>query len=200
MSELKVLIEKTNAFLRESKLDISVLLQAPGDQKLLLLEKYANTLVADIEKKKEFLNLSSDLYNAYRAVLPDPSAEDYYDQVTAIRVIASRIRDVGSVSVDTSAIKKDLEDLLDKSIQAGKYVIPQHKSIKDLSALDANALHDFFAKLDNKNMQAEALRAELEAKIKEMMRKNKKRERFLERLTSLLSEYNNGAHDIDTTI
>lgn len=197
LDDLKTLISKVNEFLKKEKLDLSILLQAPGDQKLLLLEKYANTLVAIVEKKKLFLNLASDLNIAYRAVLPNPSAEDYYDQVTAVRVIASRIRDVGSLSVDVSAVKKDLEDLLDKSIQTGEYVIPQHKRIKDLSALDANALHDFFVKLENKNMQVESLKAELEQKIAEMVKKNKKRMRFMERLDSLLSEYNSGAHDID---
>ena len=101
------------------------------------------------------------------------------------------------MSVDVSAVKKDLEDLLDKSIQAGEYVIPHHKRIKDLSALDANALHDFFVKLENKNMQLESLSAELEQKISEMVKRNKKRARFMERLNSLLHEYNTGAHDID---
>lgn len=197
LDDLKTLVSKTNDFLKKEKLDLSVLLQAPGDQKLLLLEKYANTLVPVVEKKKLFLNLASDLYNSYRAVLPDPSAEDYYDQVIAIRVIASRIHDVGSLSVDVSAVKKDLEDLLDKSIQTGEYIIPQHKRIKDLSALDANALHEFFAKLENKNMQVESLKAELEQKIADMVKKNKKRLRFMARLDSLLSEYNSGAHDID---
>ncbi|MFH1792697.1 MAG: type I restriction endonuclease subunit R [Patescibacteria group bacterium] len=197
LDDLKALTLRVNEFLKKEKLDLSILLQAPGDQKLLLLEQYANTLIATVEKKKLFLNLASDLYNAYRAVLPDPSAEDYYDQVTAVRVIASRIRDVGSMSVDVSAVKKDLEDLLDKSIQTGEYVIPQHKRLKDLSALDANALHDFFVKLENKNMQVESLKAELEQKIAEMAKKNKKRLRFMARLDSLLSEYNSGAHDID---
>ncbi len=39
--------------------------------------------------------------------------------------------------------------------------------------------------------------AELEKKIKEMVRKNKKRVKFMERLTALLQEYNSGAHDVD---
>lgn len=197
VEELKKLIKQAEDFLKKYELDLNALLQAPSEQKLLLLERYANTLVSKIEIKKAFLNLATDVYSAYKALLPDPSAEDYYYKVTAVRVIGSRIRDVGSISVDVSAVKKDLEDLLDKSIQAGEYVIPQHKRIKDLSALDANALHDFFVKLENKNMQVESLRAELEQKISEMVKKNKKRARFMERLNSLLHEYNTGSHDID---
>ena len=194
---LKTNLAKTKDFLNKEQLNLDVLLKAPPEQKLLLLEKFVNTIIGEHENKKKFLNLASDLQNAYRSVLPDPMAEDFYHEVTAVRVIASRIRDIGSQSIDVSQVKKDLEDLLDKSIQAGEYVIPQHKKVKDLSKLDADALHKFFAKLDNKNIQADAMSAELQAKIEEMVRKNKKRAKFMERLVSLLQEYNSGAHDVD---
>ncbi len=55
----------------------------------------------------------------------------------------------------------------------------------------------FFAGLDNKNLQVEEMSAELEKKITEMVKRNKKRAKFMERLISLLQEYNSGAHDID---
>lgn len=197
IKDLDDILQKTTTFLNNEKIDIALLLRAASEEKLRLLESSANIIVGQPEKKKAFLNLSSDLNNAYRSVLPDPRAEDFYERVTAVRVIASRVRDVGLLSVDVSQVKKDLEDLLDKSIQAGEYVIPQHKRIKDLSTLDAQALHDFFAKLENKNLQAESMRAELEKKITDMMKRNKKRARFMDRLNSILQEYNSGAHDID---
>ena len=197
LSELKNTLNTIKEFLSTMLIELNPLLEAPSDQKLLLLEKYANTIIEQQENKKQFLNLATNLQSAYRSVLPDPDAEDYYKEVTAIRVLASRIRDVGTQSVDVSQVKKDLEDLLDKSIQAGEYVIPQHKKVKDLSTLDADALHAFFAGLENKNLQVEAMSAELEQKIAEMVRKNKKRAIFMERLVSLLQEYNSGAHDID---
>jgi type I restriction enzyme R subunit len=197
LNDLKDTLHAVKEFLKSKQIELDPLLETPNDQKLLLLEKYANIIIGQQENKKKFLNLASDLQSAYRSVLPEPDAEDYYKEVTAIRVLASRIRDVGSQSVDVSQVKKDLEDLLDKSIQAGEYVIPQHKKIKDLSILDADALHIFFAGLENKNLQVEAMSAELEQKIVEMVKRNKKRAKFMERLASLLQEYNSGAHDVD---
>ncbi len=195
--ELNDILKQTKEFLKKFSIEISILLESPSEQKLLLIESYANKLLENSETKKDFLNLSSDLYNAYQAVLPDPDAEDYYEEVTAVRVIASRVRDIGLKSFDTSPVKRDLEKLLDKSIQAGEYVIPQYKRLKDLSLLDADALHDFFYKLENKNLQVEALKDEIEKKITEMIKKNKMRARFMERFTKLLDMYNSGAHDID---
>jgi len=197
LGDLKNTLHEVKGFLSEERIEIEPLLKAPSDQKLLLLEKYANIIISQQDKKKKFLNLASDLQSAYCSVLPDPKAEDFYHEVTAVRVLASRIRDVGVQSVDVSQVKKDLEDLLDKSIQAGEYVISQHKKIKDLSSLDADALQTFFAGLENKNLQVEEMSAELEQKITEMVKRNKKRARFMDRLLSLLQEYNSGAHDVD---
>lgn len=196
IEKLQNLLTTTKEFLQKEKIDLTVLLKAPSEQKLLLLEKYANNLVGDEETKKQFLNLAGDLYSAYQSVLPDPAAEDYYKEVTAIRVIAARIRDVSGQNIDVTQVKKDLEDLLDKSIQAGEYVIPQHKKVKDLSLLDADALQTFFATLENKNMQVESMKTELQEKIIEMVKRNKKRLKFMDRLNSLLEMYNSGAHDI----
>ncbi len=197
VGELKSTLGLGKKFLQESLVDLAKIISAPAEEKLLLLEHAVNAILSDKAKKKKFLNLASDIQSTYRAVLPDPAADDFYTEVTAIRVIASRLRDVGLVSIDVSQVKKDLEDLLDRSIQAGEYVIPQHKRLRDLSALDTNALHDFFAKLDNKNLQAESLSEELKDKIEEMVWRNRKRAKFMERLNSLLKEYNSGAHDID---
>jgi type I restriction enzyme, R subunit len=197
IDELVSNLNKMKEFLKKYSIELTILLHAPNEQKLLLIEKYANTLLENSQTKKDFLNLSADLYAAYQAVLPDPGAEDYYQEVTAARVIASRVRDIGLQSFDTSPVKRDLEKLLDKSIQAGEYVIPQYKRLKDLSILDADALHDFFYKLENKNLQVEALKDEIEKKITEMMKRNNMRGKFMERFTKLLEMYNSGAHDID---
>ncbi|MFH1187294.1 MAG: type I restriction enzyme endonuclease domain-containing protein, partial [bacterium] len=197
LNDLKNKLREVKEFLSADNIELAPLIAAPSEQKIMMIEKYANAIIGQDEKKKKFLNFVGDLQNAYRAVLPDPGAEDYYKEVVAVRVLSSRIRDVGAQSIEFSQVKKDLEDLLDKSIQAGEYVISAHKKIKDLSALDADALHAFFAGLENKNIQVDAMRAELEEKITEMVRKNKKRAKFMERLLALLQEYNSGAHDVD---
>ena len=197
VDELKVALAKVNDFLQKEGVALAKLLVVPPEEKLLIIERAANAVVADVQKKNEFLNLASEVQSAYRSVLPDPQAEQYYLECKAVSVIASRVYDVGAASVDVSQVKKDLEDLLDKSIQAGEYVIPQNKRLRDLSALDADALHDFFAKLENKSLQADSLSAELADKIADMVKRNKKRAKFIERLNALLHEYNSGAHDVD---
>lgn len=197
LQELQDTLQKTQEFLRNEGIDIAMLLQVPNEQKLVLIEKYANILIDSLEKRKRFLDLAANLQSAYQAMLPSPDAEDYYATVTAIRVIVARIREVIGQNIDVSYVKKDLETLLDKSIQSVDYVITPQRRIKDLSKLDADALRNFFNNLDNKNLQVASMSTELDKKITAMVERNRNRTHFMDRLNSLLQQYNSGSHDSD---
>ena len=188
--------KQTRGFLKKLDLDVDDLLKAKDAEKIRLVDVFTNRILQDEQTKKRFLDLASDAYQLYKSVLPEPKAEDYYHEVTAYKVIASRIKEVIEEEADVSRVKKDLEDLLDRSIKAGEFVIKEPK-LKDLSHIDFEALRKFFDDTENKNIAAESLSAELEEKIKEMARKNKIRKHFLDRLNSLIHEYNSGSRDLD---
>ncbi len=189
-------VKQTREFLKKLDLDVDELLKAQDTKKIHLVDVFTNRILQDEEKKKRFLDIASDAYQLYKSVLPEPKAEDYYQEVTAYKVIASRIKEVIEEEADVSQVKKDIEDLLDRSIKAGEFVIKEPK-LKDLSHIDFEALRKFFDDTENKNIAAESLSAELEDKIKEMVQKNKLRKRFLDRLNSLIQEYNTGSRDLD---
>lgn len=190
-------IGKTRQFLKKLELDINVLLNAQETEKIRLIEVFTNRILEDEQTKQAYLSLASDAVKYYRAVLPEPKAEDYYHEVTAYKVIASRIREVVDENTDVTAVKKDLEDLLDHSIRAGEYVIKDTHKYKDLSKINFDSLRKYFDDSDTKNIEVQELSTELEEKIQEMVKRNKTRKRFLDRLNSLLAEYNAGAHDLE---
>ena len=201
-------VSKTRQFLKTLELDINDLLKAQDVEKIRLVDVFTNRILQDPpapsgarrageKTKQQYLELAGDAYKYYGAVVREKKAEDYYHEVTAYKVIASRIREVIDEDTDVSQVKKDLENLLDRSIRAGEYVIKDAPKIKDLSKIDFEALRKFFDDSDTKNIEAEHLSAELEEKIKEMIRKNKLRKHFLDRLNKLLHEYNTGSHDLD---
>lgn len=197
VSQLAESLEDLENYLHERSIDLNVLLSAPAEQKILLIENYANILVANQPDKKHFLEMSTQLHASYLSVLPDPSADDFREPVAAIRTIAGRIRATSGDGRDLMAVKQDLEKLLDRSIQTGEYIISPNKKVKDLSTLDADKLAAWFESLENKNLQIEELSAELMDKIEKMIKKNKQRQEFMDRLNMLLHTYNTGAHDID---
>lgn len=200
IEKLRDELKQIDEFLARRSIVIENVMDSDNHEKLHLLERFANIILENKDSKKVFLSSVADLYQTYLSLLPDPYAEDYYGKVQALKSLATRIRNVGGKSIDVSVVQKEMEELLDKSIQTGEYVIPHYKKMVDLSQLDANALHDYFMGLENKNVQAEALTKEIEEKIKEMARRNKKRLKFLERLDVLLSEYNKGGHDVEELV
>jgi type I restriction enzyme R subunit len=197
---LKVLgdyISQTKKLLKEQGLDIDNLIKAEDTEKLELIDNFTNTLLKDENIKKQFLGLAQKVNSYYKSILPDPRAEDYKQKNDALKVLSTRLREVVNEGVDVSHVKKDLEELLDDSIRAGKYTIKEYPKIRDLSDIDFEALKDFFEKEENKNITAEQLANDLEEQTKEMVKKNKARQKFLERLNALLNEYNSGSKEID---
>jgi len=196
--ELIEAVKASDDFLKSLDLDIADLLKAKDLEKIRLVDVFTNRILQDEQTKQRFLNLATDAHTFYKAVLPDPKAEEYYHTVSALKVIASRIREVIDENADVSQVKKDLEDLLDRSIRAGEFVIKEPPKLRDLSKIDFEALRVFFDDTDNKNIAAEKLRSDLDQKIQEMIRKNRTRKRFLDRLNRLISEYNSGSQDLET--
>ncbi len=199
VGELEYALEKARNFLQKLNVDLLRLLQASNEKKLELIALAIDSIVSDSETKKQYFTYATAVQNTYDSLLPDPAAERYYQEVTAIRVLASRVRDVGVFSFDTTSVKKDIEEILDKSILAGPFTINAPKRIKDLSLLDADKLREYFDSLEQKNTQLESIKVELEKKIEQMMSVNLARASFMERLLKILSNYNSGANDIDDT-
>src|SRR3989344_2380784 len=163
-------VEKTRTFLKSLDLDIKNLIEAEDVEKIRLVDVFTNRIIDDEKMKKAYLDLASDAYNYYQAVLPEPRAEDYYKEVSAYKAIATRIREAIDKEADVSQVKKDLENLLDRSIRAGEFIIKDINKIRDLSKIDFNALRKFFDETENKNIAALELSAELNQKIQDMIK------------------------------
>lgn len=193
--ELNKYVKLAKGIALEKDIEVDKFLGRSKEEQISLLDKYTNAVLENEEYKKKFLSMVSELISLYSSVLPEPDAQEYYDFVTAMKVIASRVQEVGRTSIPIDRVKRDLEELLDRSIQTGEYLIPQHKKITDLSKLDANALKKFFEDIENKNIQIEKTKTDLQVKLEAMVKQNPSRFRFIERFNSLLDSYNSGTHN-----
>ncbi len=200
VEELQRAITNIRKLLISLKLEIADLLSANSESKLLLIESFVNQILMSDDVKKDFLNLAGKVSNAYKALLPNAKANEFVEIASAVRVLAIRIRAIGRPDVDLELVKRDLEDLLDRSISTTEYAFPEYAKIRDISKMDAEKLKTFFAELENKNAQAESLKNEVQSRIEDMVRKNRKREQFLTRLYKLLDSYNSGNEDIEELI
>ncbi|MFQ5751742.1 MAG: type I restriction enzyme endonuclease domain-containing protein, partial [bacterium] len=149
----------------------------------------------------KYLSLARNVDRLYKAILPDPVANEYSPKRALFTVIAEKIRNL-TPEPDISEVMEEVEKLLDESIAAEGYVIRDvvdalgKSSVADLSEIDFDALKKHFEK-SRKRIEAEKLKGSINAKLKKMVRLNRTRMDYLQRFQKLIDEYNAGALNID---
>ncbi len=97
-------------------------------------------LVASEEIKRRYLDLANTVQRLYKAVLPDPAAQEFAAEVTPVQVIADKIRAL-TPPADISQVMQQVEDLLDRSIATEGYVIRETATPYGDGALDRPERH-----------------------------------------------------------
>lgn len=212
MAALREAIQEARNFCDERGVDVEKIINAEGFQKIAFLEDAAAHLVDKkvieavddaVEKvivnddfKKRYLSLSSQVVRLYKAILPDPAANEFVSIKTCLAVLADKIRSfLGEVSIDD--VMEKVGQLLDESIETKGYVIhaTEETSLIDLSQIDFEALKALFEK-GRKRTEAEKLKAAVSGKLQRMVQLNKTRIDLLEKFKKLIEEYNSGM-DVD---
>ena len=177
---------------------MGAIIRANKTEKLKLIATTTNAILASEEVKKRYTTLANAVRNTFKSLLPSVEAETYREEVLTVSILADRMKDIVDEEDDQTVeqIKRDLEALLDESIKAGEYVIYDLPKLKDLSSIDFDALRGFFDG-QQKNIAIERLKNLLQREVEQMVRKNRTRQKFMERLNALLHEYNSGSKDRD---
>ncbi|MDA0834864.1 MAG: type I restriction endonuclease subunit R [Planctomycetota bacterium] len=206
-------IAEATAFCTERGVNLTPILQAAGFQRVAFLDDAATHLVDkqvvaavddSVEKiilndelKKKYISLSGQVVRLYKAILPDPKANEFAPVKTCLAVLAEKIRSfTEEASIDD--LMEKVGQLLDESIATVGYVIhaTEESSLIDLSQIDFEALKAHFAK-GRKHTEAEKLKSAVSKKLTAMVQLNKTRTDLLEKFKKLIEEYNKGL-DVDT--
>jgi type I restriction enzyme R subunit len=210
---LKQAIADALAFCAERGVSLDPILKADGFQKIAHLDDAATQLVdkqlvaavddsvekiiVNDELKKKYISLSGQVSRLYKAILPDPKANEFAPIKTCLAVLAEKIRTfVDEVSIE--GIMDKVGDLLDDSISTHGYVIhaTEETSVIDLSNIDFDALKEHFAK-GKKRTEAEKLKSAVKKKLNVMVQANKTRIELVDKFKKLIEEYNTGM-DVDS--
>lgn len=208
IAELQVAIADAKAFCVERGVDVEKVLHAEGFQKIAhvddaashLVEKQVTEAVDDaVEKvivnddlKKKYLSVAAQVVRLYKAILPDPKANDFAPIKTCIAVLAEKIRSFTEEASIEDLMEK-VGQLLDESIATKGYVIhaTEQAAVIDLSQIDFEALRAHFEK-GRKHTEAEKLKGAISKKLKQMVQLNTTRTDLLEKFKKLIEEYNKG--------
>jgi len=194
---LKHLLARGISFLSEHGVNAQSIKDAQGFDKVAKLDDAVEQLIANEETKNSFMSQARIVSRVYRAILPDPDANDLAPDAVLISVIAQKIKALAP-PVDISEIMQQVEELLDRSIAPVPYIIKDddEEPLHDLSKIDFEKLKEKFDK-GRKRTEAEKLRALLSIKLETMMTENPTRKDFMEKFQKLIDAYNSGSMNIE---
>jgi type I restriction enzyme, R subunit len=201
VEELKRAITETTMFCTACGVDLAQLQAVEGFERVKKLDDAVEAILINDESKNKYLSLSGTVSVLYKAILPDPLANEFAAARKLFAVIAEKIRSL-SPETDISEVMKEVDELLDLSIAAEGYVIrdsstPYGKEhLVDLSRIDFEALKAHFDK-SHKRIELEKLRGAINNKLKQMVQLNKTRMDYLDRFQKMIDEYNAGAMNIE---
>lgn len=195
IEELEDSIAEMECFCLEKGLETKKIIEADGFEKVKLLEDAVDAILVNDGSKKKYLNLETIVRKLFKAILPDPESGKYNERITMFNVIAQKIRSLDP-EVDITEVMKDIEELLDESIETEGYIIDQGSKKIDLSKIDFDGLRKHFEK-GRKHVKAEKLKNEIKLKVTDMVKINQTRMDFMERFKQIIDNYNSGAINVE---
>ena len=194
---LKHLLARGISFLSEHGVNAQAIKDAQGFEKVAKLDDAVEQLIANEETKNSFMSQARIVSRVYRAILPDPDANELAADAVLISVIAQKIKALAP-PVDISEVMQQVEELLDRSIAPVPYIIKEDddQPLHDLSQIDFEKLKEKFNQ-GRKRTEAEKLRALLSMKLETMLTENPTRKDFMEKFQKLIDAYNSGSLNIE---
>ena len=197
---LRESICKVEEFCQEREVVLGAIQTSSGFERIKLLDDAVEAIIINDESKRRYLSLTNEVITLFKAILPDPKANEFISVRAAIAVIAEKIRSLNP-DPDITDFMATVEELLDSSVAAEGYVIPKpnqgdRERVVDLSKIDFDALKERFEKA-RKRTEAEKLRSLIERKLYKLVRANKMRMNFQQRFQEMIDDYNLGAVNVE---
>lgn len=203
VESLRQAITETEAFCRVHGVSLAEIEQAPAGilDRLTKIAGAVECLISPDPIRKDFLSQERWVRTLFQAVKPDPSVLEFASRVACLTTIAESIRErTGEGPADITGVMADLNKILDASVAADGFHIPQGKAghgVIDLTKIDFAALANRFGKSKTKNIDLEQLKAAIRAQLDKLVRLNRTRADYLTKFEELIESYNAGSRNID---
>lgn len=186
------------AFCAERDVDLDALGRLKGFELVAAGKQTVEMLMVDDDEKVAFLSRTALVDRIYKAVLPDKRANEF----SRVRAVSKFLADAIAAYTerpDVSGVLGRVEQLLDESVAAHEYLIPdsEAEALFDLGAVDWNGLQEAF-KQGRPRTAAQRLRSLLSARISALVRLNPVRVDLVERFEKLIADYNAGSVNTET--
>jgi type I restriction enzyme R subunit len=154
--------------------------------------------MVDDDEKIAFLSRAALVDRIYKAILPDKRANEF----SRVRAVSKFLADTIAAyteRADVSGVLGRVEQLLDESVAAHEYLIPESdaEALFDLAAVDWKGLEEAF-KQGRPRTAAQRLRSLVSARVTALVRLNPARVDLVQRFEKLVEDYNAGSINTET--
>lgn len=191
-------IDDLRAFCLVRDVDLDILGRLSGFALVAAGKEAVEMLMVDDDERIAFTSRAALVNRLYKAILPDVRANEF----SRVRAVAKFLADGISANIETpniSGVMGRIEQLLDESVAAHEYLIPESEveAFFDLGAVNWKGLEDAF-KQGRPRTAAQRLRSLLSAKVAALVRLNPARIDLVERFEKLVEDYNAGSMNVET--
>lgn len=150
---LRAALAQALAFAAAREVRPAEVLRVSGFERQAALQQAAERLLGTDEEKRAFLRLVGDAWKLFRAVLPDPAANEVRGDMIVLQVVAEMMRTMTRKGTPTNALAAiaEIERLIDEAISgvAIRAPVPSGEDMKrlfDLSTIDFARLAELFGR------------------------------------------------------
>ena len=186
------------AFIGPLGVSTDAILAVKGFARNALVADGVEVLIAPDDRRREFLQLASNVVKAYKALLPDERAAPYLGPVAVIHTLSDAVK-AKLGPADISAVAARIAALLDEKIEGVAILTPVVEGDRaegrvDLSDIDFEKLASLFA--TTPKTAAARLRHTAKERATKLAAQNPTRQGLVERLEELVAAYNAGSIDV----
>ena len=165
-------VDDLRAFCAERDVDLDALGRLKGFELVAAGKQTVEMLMVDDDEKIAFLSRAALVDRLYKAILPDTRANEF----SRVRAVSKFLADgiaAYTERPDVSGVLGRVEQLLDESVAAQEYLIPESEAeaLFDLATVDWKGLEEAF-KQGRPRTAAQRLRSLLSARITALVRLN----------------------------
>jgi type I restriction enzyme R subunit len=195
---LRAAVDELRAFCKARDVDLDRITKLRKFEWIEALKDVTDMLMLSDDETQSFLAKAGAVERLFKAILPDPRANEFGEIRKVIRVIMDRIGET-TAPPDVSGVMADVQQLLDESVAANAYLIrgDEREALMDLSKVDWDAVKQMYQS-GRQRTAAQKLRSMLSARVTNLTRLNPTRVDLLERFQKLLDDYNAGSLNVQT--
>lgn len=198
VAALKSALNEVAGFAQVRGVTLKTIAAAQGFDRAGLIADAVEAFLASEADKKHYLQLASRVARLFKAILPDPQANELAPLSVLVSYLAATVR-AQTAPPDISQVMGDVEALLNDSIATEGYLISptaRPQALINLSEIDFEALQAKFAQ-GHQRTEAQKLKALIEGKLAQMLAVNASRMDLAEKFEKLIDAYNAGSQNIE---